>query len=103
MEPFHISRFFRSGCLHSWVNFYSGEWETTANIIFVFPFALIAKEKKQNVNLKPMYITANVIKQTIAYLDLFDHYSIYTLIFLNNEKLLDVDKGGASTVHEKGP
>jgi len=45
MGPLHISRVLQSKSHHSWVNFYSGEWETTGNIVFVFSFAPTAKEK----------------------------------------------------------
>jgi len=41
MDTFHISGVLKSGSRHCWVNVYSGEQETAANIIFVFPFALI--------------------------------------------------------------
>lgn len=44
MDPFHISEVLRNGSSHSWVNVYSGEWEMAADIIFVFPFVLTAKE-----------------------------------------------------------
>lgn len=41
MNPLHISGVLQSGTRHSWVNFYSGERETSANVIF----ALMAKGK----------------------------------------------------------
>jgi len=46
MDPFRISGVLGSRIHHSCVNFYSGEWEMTANVIFVFPFAPVSKEKK---------------------------------------------------------
>lgn len=44
MGPFHS--FLRSGSRYSWVNFYTGQWEITTSKFILFPFAAIAKEKK---------------------------------------------------------
>lgn len=48
MDPFHISRFFRRECCHSWVNFYSSKWRLKY-FFFVFLFDQIAKEKLNSV------------------------------------------------------
>jgi len=39
---------------HCWVNFYGGEWDTAANISFVFPFSPIAMtfQKREKYTLK---------------------------------------------------
>ncbi len=45
MDIFHISGFLSSGSRYSWVNLKSNEWESTTNIIFVFPFCSNSKIK----------------------------------------------------------